>query len=131
DPGTAPGPRGTIRSRPWFSVSCVLQTRRCYTGTDEPTEVQSMKTPIAVVRLAVVLGAGPATAQNLVIANGRILDGTGKIIERGTVVVRDGKIVSVAAGTPAAVPGARVIDARGMTVMPGFIDAHRHPVPGN
>jgi imidazolonepropionase-like amidohydrolase len=29
------------------------------------------------------------------------------------------------------VPGARVIDARGMTVMPGFIDAHRHPVPGN
>ena len=27
--------------------------------------------------------------------------------------------------------GARVIDARGMTVMPGFIDAHRHPIPGD
>jgi imidazolonepropionase-like amidohydrolase len=27
-------------------------------------------------------------------------------------------------------PGARVIDAKGMTVMPGFIDSHRHPIGG-
>ncbi len=88
-----------------------------------------MKNLIALIALASVAAAGPAAAQNLVITNARILDGTGKVIERGAVVVRDGKIASVAAGNPTPVPGARVIDARGMTVMPGFIDAHRHPIP--
>src|SRR6185503_6333441 len=90
-----------------------------------------MKNLIALTGLAFMAGISPASAQNLVITNARILDGTGKTIERGAVVVRDGRISSVAAGNPAAVPGARVINARGMTVMPGFIDAHRHPVPGN
>ena len=90
-----------------------------------------MKNLIALIGVAFVAGGGPAAAQNLVITNARILDGTGKVIERGAVVVRDGKIASVAAGNPTAVPGARVINARGMTVMPGFIDAHRHPIPGN
>jgi imidazolonepropionase-like amidohydrolase len=69
-------------------------------------------------------------AQNLTITNARILDGTGRVIERGAVVVRDGKIVSVSATAPAAGAG-RTIDARGKTVMPGLIDAHRHLVTGD
>jgi imidazolonepropionase-like amidohydrolase len=90
-----------------------------------------MKQLIALIGLALAANVGPAAAQNLVITNARILDGAGKVIERGAVVIRDGKITSVSAGNPAAVPGARVIDAQGKTVMPGFIDAHRHPIPGN
>ena len=77
------------------------------------------------------VGATAASAQNLVVSNARILDGTGKVIDRGAIVVRDGKIASVAAGAAPTVAGAQVVDARGMTVMPGFIDAHRHPIPGN
>jgi imidazolonepropionase-like amidohydrolase len=69
-------------------------------------------------------------AQNLVIANARILSGTGAVIEQGSIVVRDGRIVSVAAGSAAA-QGAQVIDARGMTALPGFIDAHRHVMGGD
>jgi imidazolonepropionase-like amidohydrolase len=46
------------------------------------------------------------------------------------VVVRDGKIASVSATAPAA-GGGRTIDAGGKTVMPGFVDAHRHVVTGN
>ena len=72
------------------------------------------------------LSAQQAAAQNLVITNARILDGRGGSIARGSVVVRDGKIVSVAQGAAPTQAGARVIDAKGMTVMPGFIDAHRH-----
>ena len=36
-------------------------------------------------------------AQNLLITNARIITGTGAVIDRGSVVVRDGRIVSVAA----------------------------------
>ena len=46
------------------------------------------------------------------------------MINSGTVIVRAGKIVSVSAG--AAAQGLKTIDAKGMTAMPGFIDAHRH-----
>jgi imidazolonepropionase-like amidohydrolase len=74
--------------------------------------------------------ASCAYAQNLTITNARILDGTGRVIERGAVVVRDGKIASVSATAPAAGTG-RTIDAGGKTVMPGLIDAHRHIVTGN
>ena len=87
---------------------------------------------VMCVACAGVLGAAPELgAQDLVIVNGRILDGNGGAIERGTVVVRDGRILSVSAAPGAAPPGARVLDAKGLTVMPGFIDAHRHLMQGN
>jgi imidazolonepropionase-like amidohydrolase len=70
-------------------------------------------------------------AQDLIVTNARILDGKGGVIERGSVVVRDGKIVSVVSGTPARVAGVEAIDAQGRTVMPGFIDAHRHIAQGD
>src|SRR5262245_37721443 len=79
--------------------------------------------------LCLALSAQHVAAQALVVTNARILDGTGRVIENGSVVVRDGKIVSVSPGS-ATVPQARVIDARRKTVMPGFIDAHRHIVRG-
>lgn len=79
--------------------------------------------------LLVVLSCG-AYAQNLTITNARILDGTGRVIERGAIVVRDGKIASVSATAPAAT-GGRTINANGKTVMPGLIDAHRHIVTGD
>jgi imidazolonepropionase-like amidohydrolase len=73
----------------------------------------------------------PAFAQDLVIANARILDGNGGVIERGTLVVRDGRIAAVGATAGGAPASARRIDAGGRTVMPGFIDAHRHIVQGD
>ena len=84
----------------------------------------------AIAAAALFFSAAGALAQDLVITNARILDGTGQVIERGSVVVRGGKIESVSAGTPAA-SGARTIDAGGKTVMPGLIDAHRHLVHGD
>jgi imidazolonepropionase-like amidohydrolase len=74
--------------------------------------------------------AGYLSAQDLVITNARIIVGSGAVIDSGSVVVRAGRIVSVAPGA-AAVQGAKSIDAKGMTLMPGFIDAHRHIMGGN
>jgi imidazolonepropionase-like amidohydrolase len=91
-----------------------------------------MKGLLAVICVAIFVAlAHDAAAQNLVITNARILDGKGGVIERGSIVARDGRIVSVAAGAPASSAGARTIDARGRTVMPGFIDAHRHLIRGD
>src|SRR5215470_15897396 len=64
-------------------------------------------------------------AQDLTITNVRIIGPNAGVIERGSIVVRGGKIASVAAGAPSATSG-QTIDAKGMTAMPGFIDAHRH-----
>jgi len=67
----------------------------------------------------------PLSAQDLTITNARVIGPNATVIERGSIVVRDGKIVSVAAGAPSTTSG-KVIDAKGMSAMPGFIDAHRH-----
>ena len=67
----------------------------------------------------------PISAQDLTITNARIIGANGSVIERGSIVVRAGKIVSVAAGAPSATSG-KTIDAKGMTAMPGYIDAHKH-----
>jgi imidazolonepropionase-like amidohydrolase len=73
--------------------------------------------------------AASVAAQDLVITNARVITGTGQVIERGSVVVRNGRIASVGAGAAAA-PGTQAIDVHGMTVMPGFIDGHRHIIRG-
>ena len=64
-------------------------------------------------------------AQDLVITNARIVVGNGDVINRGSIVIRGGKLVTVSAAD-ANVPGVKTIDVRGMTAMPGFIDGHRH-----
>src|SRR5215510_2202807 len=84
----------------------------------------------SIASAIVMFTAYGANAQNLTITNARILDGTGRVIDRGMVVVRDGKIASVSATAPAA-GGGRTINAAGKTVMPGLIDAHRHIVTGD
>ena len=67
----------------------------------------------------------PALAQDVAITNARIIVGSGQIIDSGTIIVRGGRIVSVAPGA-ATTQGLRVIDATGMSAMPGFIDGHKH-----
>ena len=83
----------------------------------------------AALALGLAAAAG-ASAQNLVIDNARIIDGTGKVIDHGFVVAKDGRIQSVASGQAPAGSVGQHIDAHGMTVMASFIDAHRHLIPG-
>ena len=61
----------------------------------------------------------PALAQETVaIVGGRVLTGT-SVVENGTVVISDGRVVSVGQGGAPA--GVRVIDAAGKVVAPGFV----------
>ena len=72
--------------------------------------------------------AGPAGAEPVVLEGARLIDGTGKPPRDNAALVIDGdKIVAVGvAGKLARPKGARVIDVRGRTIMPGLITAHSH-----
>ena len=80
-----------------------------------------LKLRIVVLALALV---GAAWSQDsFAITGARIERGDGQVVESGTVVVADGKIVAV--GAQAAVPpGMTVVDGKGWTVYPGFVDAY-------
>src|SRR5438309_11886171 len=70
---------------------------------------------------AICVWAAPqASPFDLVIINGRIIDGTGSPWYSGDVGVREGRIVAI--GNLKDAPRTRTIDARGMVVAPGFID---------
>ena len=57
---------------------------------------------------------------------GRVLDGVGGQMTNKTIVVEDGKITSVIDGFVGAAAGAKTVDLKQATVMPGFIDLHVH-----
>jgi len=57
------------------------------------------------------------------ITNARIVTVSGPIVERGTVVIRNGLITAAGANITAP-PDARVIDGTGLTVYPGLIDSY-------
>jgi len=70
------------------------------------------------------VAGGAETGGALVFRNARVFDGA-RVLPRATVLVRDGRIAAV--GPEVQAPeGARVIDARGKTLLPGLIDSHTH-----
>lgn len=72
--------------------------------------------------------------RTLALRNVRIITMRGdRVIEHGTIVLKNGRIFSVGRGNAVAVPAdAKVMDLTGTTVMPGFIDVHLHMrVPSN
>ena len=83
---------------------------------------------LAATASSIIIWMGPmgvraqGPADSFVIRNARIVTVTGPVIENGSVVISNGKITDV--GKSVNVPrGARVIDATGLSVYPGMIDA--------
>src|SRR5918993_5404934 len=83
-----------------------------------------------LVALAVMVRLKPDTTYaqagpyDLVIRNGRVIDGTGSPWYRADVAVRGDTIARIASSISE--PATRVVDANGQTVAPGFIDIHNH-----
>ncbi|MGH9335917.1 MAG: amidohydrolase family protein, partial [Vicinamibacteria bacterium] len=89
------------------------------------------------------LGGFPARAQSggsvdetrpdLVLVNGRVLTMDDELARAEAFAVKNGRFVAVGSNDDVrnlVSPGTEVIDAEGMTVTPGFIDAHSHPASG-
>jgi N-acyl-D-amino-acid deacylase len=69
------------------------------------------------------IAAGQENA-DVIIRNGKIIDGTGNSWFYGDIAVKDGKIIRI--GKLQNLKGKREIDATGLIVSPGFIDVHTH-----
>ncbi len=84
--------------------------------------------PIGLASLLMLAAGAPLLAQpggeaDLLIANGRIIDGSGGPWRQGNVAIKGDTIIYVG---DAPVKAKRVIDAAGKVVSPGFIDMHSH-----
>ena len=84
---------------------------------------------IRTAALALVLAAAAPAAQNaprydLVLAGGRVIDGSGTPERVADIAIKDGRIAAI--GAIAAADAREVLDVRGLTVAPGFIDVHTH-----
>src|SRR6187200_3751363 len=79
-----------------------------------------------------ILAVAQLTSQparyDVLIRNGRVLDGSGNPWRAVDIGIREGRIVDI--GRLQTATGARTIDATGLTVSPGFIDVHSHAVDG-
>ncbi|MGH7824532.1 MAG: amidohydrolase family protein [Candidatus Binatia bacterium] len=64
----------------------------------------------------------------LVVQGGKLIDGTGRPpVENSVIVIQAGKFHAVGRSGEVSIPaGAQVIDVKGKTVLPGFIDGHGH-----
>jgi N-acyl-D-amino-acid deacylase len=88
---------------------------------------------IAVLALSLaaaghLIGQTPAQPFDILIVNGRVLDGSGNPWTRMDVGIRGDRIVAL--GRLAGQQAATVIDARGRIVAPGFMDVHSHALGG-
>jgi imidazolonepropionase-like amidohydrolase len=86
----------------------------------------------SAILLTIILATLGIVAQTqnrgeVLIKNATIMTASHGTIENGSILIRDGKIAAVGKDSEVqASPNARVIDATGMFVTPGLIDAHSH-----
>jgi imidazolonepropionase-like amidohydrolase len=72
------------------------------------------------------VAAANAGAQTTAFVGGRVVDGTGRVIENGTVIITGDKITAVGPASTAVPAGATRVDVKGKTLLPGLINAHGH-----
>jgi dihydroorotase/N-acyl-D-amino-acid deacylase len=70
-----------------------------------------------------------ADGWDMLITGGTVIDGTGKERFRADVAIDDGKIVRISRDALPTTSAARVVDATGKIIAPGFIDLHLHMDP--
>ncbi len=76
--------------------------------------------------IAITANAQPVATNgcDILITNGKIIDGTGNNWYYGAIAIKDGKIIKI--GRDITITAKKTIDAKGLIIAPGFIDVHTH-----
>ncbi len=86
-----------------------------------------MKRIALAVLTALAAPAAPAAAQTTALVGATVIDGTGKAISNGVIVVTGERIACVGTAQQCAVPAnASRVDVTGRFITPGLVDAHVH-----
>ncbi len=95
-----------------------------------PCRPNGLRYAAVLIATAVAIGSLSAQPQpyDVLIKNGRVLDGSGNPWLAMDIGIRGGRIVEM--GRLGAAQATRTIDATGLTVTPGFIDVHSHAADG-
>lgn len=95
---------------------------------------EGYKPPVSGVSLAMPVTADKPTG-TVAITGARIVTmaaADGGVIENGVIVISGNRIAAVGRAGEVAIPaGAKTVDARGKTIIPGLIDAHAHGPQGD
>lgn len=92
-----------------------------------PTRRLSIAMVLGAAAMACAPSPAPSAGYDVVIANGKIIDGTGNPFYYGDVGIKGDRIATIApAGALAEAQAATRIDATGFAVSPGFIDIQAH-----
>jgi enamidase len=104
-----------------LAAACALATIAPQAASQPQAAPQS---PLSRSDQAFVTQADP----NFAITNVELIDGSGRAPRRGmTVVVRDGRIVTIGQTAATTLPaGTTIIDGSGKTLVPGFVMVHEH-----
>lgn len=94
----------------------------------KPTKIRGLLACVLWLTGFLCVSTPAAQPYDLLIRNGRLLDGTGNPWRRADVAVQGGRVVQVGNLQNAAAD--RVIDADQLYVAPGFIDVHSHAASG-
>ena len=97
------------------------------TGAGERGAMRKLEARAAVVAALLLAVPASAGAETLAFTGARLIPIAGPEIDRGTLVVADGRVVAVGRDGEVAIPaGAAVRDLGGRVVLPGFVDTHSH-----
>ena len=109
-----------------MNVSGGAQPFRAAPG--RPGRLRGLRFGLFAIALAVVSVSAQPAPYDVLIRNGRVLDGSGNPWIATDIGIRGGRIVDMGRLERAA--ATRTIDVQGLTVTPGFIDVHSHAADG-
>jgi imidazolonepropionase-like amidohydrolase len=103
----------------------MVESSASLASTGKPRDVQSMRLSIPCAA-ALLLIASAASAQTKALRFRAVVDGTGRVVANGVVLVDGDKIARVLGPRDALLAGTQSIDLTRFTAIPGLIDAHTH-----
>ena len=103
-------------------------SRRQFLGAGAAVAVSATLSPVTVVSFQTPSQQSVTQPETITLINGKIHTMDARDTIASHLTIHNDRFLTLGNGRPARVPGARVIDLKGRTVIPGVIEGHVHIV---